>query len=157
MAHNIGLEKKDYKIMLARGRHYAESMVSCCCRLTEGIVDSQTSHFSEQAEIYAREAVEHARKTQNRRLLARVHVWHAHWFSLARGDLDGARELPRRRRRRCCAPLRRLCMGWDDLDDLKKRVMRAGSVDPLLRDWSQGLVNGAKSFTAGSAMSSRRS
>jgi len=139
VAHDIGLEKKDY-IMLARGR-IMQSMVAVA-QADEGIVDSQTAQFSEQAEIYAREAVEHARRTQNRRLLARAHVWHGLVLAGAH-DLDAARECAEKAE----ALLRSEASmhGWDDLDDLKKRVMRAGSVDPLLREWSQGMVNG-KSF-----------
>jgi tetratricopeptide (TPR) repeat protein len=139
VAHDIGLEKKDY-IMLARGR-IMQSMVAVA-QADEGIVDSQTAQFSEQAEIYAREAVEHARRTQNRRLLARAHVWHGLVLAGAH-DLDAARECAEKAE----ALLRSETSlhGWDDLHDLKKRVMRAGSVDPLLREWSQGVVNG-KSF-----------
>lgn len=138
-AHDIGLEKKDY-IMLARGR-IMQSMVAVA-QADEGIVDSQTSQFSEQAEVYAREAVEHARRTQNRRLLARAHVWHGLVLAGAH-DLDAARECAEKAETllRSEASLH----GWDDLQDLKRRVMRAGSVDPALREWSQGVING-KSF-----------
>ncbi len=139
LAHAIGLEKKDY-ILLARGR-IMQSMVAVA-QFEEGIVESQSSQTSEQAEEFAREAVEHARHTQNRRLLGGANVWNG-WILAGAQDLDGARE--------CAEKAETLLRsetslhGWDDLRDLKKRVMRAGSVHPQLREWSQGVV-GAKSF-----------
>ena len=34
---------------------------------------------------------------------------------------------------------------WDDLQELKARILRRGPVDTVLREWSQGLV-GEKTF-----------
>src|SRR5258708_1590197 len=143
LAHAIGSARKDY-ILLTRGR-IMQSMVALA-QLDQGTADTQTAQSSHHAEEYAREAVEDARHTQNRRLLARAHVWHGLVLSsegAGAHDLDGARE--------CAEKAEALLRsetnlhGWDDLRELKKRVLRAGSVDPLLREWSQGLVGG-KSF-----------
>jgi hypothetical protein len=115
-------------------------------QLDEGIIDSsdesETSQSAQQAEEYAREAVEYARHTQNRRLLARAYIWHGLVLAGIQ-DLDGARD--------CAEKADALVRtetdqhGWEDLRDLKRRVQRAGNVDPLLREWSQGLMGG-KSF-----------
>ena len=138
-AHAIGVEKKDY-ILQARGR--IMQTMAAAAELEEGIVDHEPDQAVQRAEEFAREAVEDARHTQNRRLLARAHVWHG-LILAATHDLDGARECAEK----ADALLRSETSlhGWDDLVELKKRVLRAGSVDPLLREWSQGLVGG-KSF-----------
>jgi tetratricopeptide (TPR) repeat protein len=143
LAHTVGADRKDH-IILARAR-ILQCMV-VVAQLDEGIIDSygesQTGHGAQQAEDYAREAVEFARHTQNRRLLARAYIWHGLVLAGAQ-DLDGARD--------CAEKAEALVRtetdlhGWDDLRDLKKRVQRAGNVDPLLREWSQGLMGG-KSF-----------
>ena len=138
-AYAIGTERKDY-ILQARGR--IMQCMAAVAKLDEGIVESHPGQSSQQAEEYAKQAVEDARHTQNRRLLARAHVWHGLILAGAH-DLDGARECAEKAETllRAEASLH----GWDDLRELKKRVLRAGSVDPLLREWSQGLVGG-KSF-----------
>jgi len=143
LAHAIGAEKKDH-IILARAR-ILQCMVTVA-QLDEGIIESygedQTGQGAQQAEDYAREAVEYARHTQNRRLLARAYIWHG-LVLVGAQDLDGARD--------CAEKADALVRtetdlhGWDDLRDLKRRVQRAGNVDPLLREWSQGLMGG-KSF-----------
>ncbi len=143
LAHAIGAEKKD-NIILARAR-ILQCMVTVA-QFDEGIIDSygenQGTQGVQQAEDYAREAVEYARHTQNRRLLARAYIWHGLVLAGTQ-DLDGARD--------CAEKADALVRtetdlhGWDDLRDLKRRVQRAGNVDPLLREWSQGLMGG-KSF-----------
>ncbi len=143
LAHAVGAEKKDH-IILARAR-ILQCMVAVA-QFDEGIIESsgdgQPGSGVRQAEEYAREAVEYARHTQNRRLLARAYIWHGLVLAGSQ-DLDGARE--------CAEKADALVRtetdlhGWDDLRDLKRRVQRAGNVDPLLREWSQGLMGG-KSF-----------
>jgi tetratricopeptide (TPR) repeat protein len=144
LAHAVGAEKKDH-IILARAR-ILQCMVAVA-QFDEGIIESYDDNAAgqgatQQAEDFAREAVEYARHTQNRRLLARAYVWHG--LVLAGGqDLDGARD--------CAEKAEALLRtetdlhGWEDLHDLKRRVQRAGNVDPMLREWSQGLMGG-KSF-----------
>jgi tetratricopeptide (TPR) repeat protein len=142
LAYAVGAERKDH-IILARAR-ILQCMVAVA-QLDEGIIDNESDSSqsaAQQAEDYAREAVEYARHTQNRRLLARAYIWHGLVLAGTQ-DLDGARD--------CAEKADALVRtetdqhGWEDLRDLKRRVQRAGNVDPMLREWSQGLMGG-KSF-----------
>lgn len=104
----------------------------------------QPGNHTRLAQDFAKEAIELARQTKNRRLLAYTYIWQGltygnRFFS----DLESARA--------CYDQAVRLSKGvhadgaWDDLQTLKTRVLRAGSVYPTLRAWSQGAV-GDKTF-----------
>src|SRR6266568_4781696 len=96
------------------------------------------------AEDFAQEAIELAKHTQNRRLLAHTYIWqgltHCNRFF---DDPDAARH--------CYDQVITLSKSdhadstWEDLQTLKAKVLRGGSVDPTLRAWSQGSV-GDKTF-----------
>lgn len=96
----------------------------------------------EAAETAAREAVEFAGRTENRRLLARALVW--------QGLAAAAEPADREAARRCCEQAmtllqpegpERQCV-WEDLETLKARVLHTQPVDAVLRRWSAGIVEG---------------
>lgn len=141
-AHTVGKEESD-SILMARAR-----LLQCTienARLEEEIESSAESwDHAQAARDYAREAVEAAKHTQNQRLLARAYVWRGltccnAWFQ----DMEEAKH--------CCDTATSFlrAVDFDDLSEelqlLKQRLMPQGSIDPLLRSWSQG-VTGDKSF-----------
>jgi tetratricopeptide (TPR) repeat protein len=141
-AHTVGKEESD-SILMARAR-----LLQCTienARLEEEIESSAESwDHAQAAREYAREAVEAAKHTQNQRLLARAYVWRGltccnAWFQ----DMEEAKH--------CCDTATSFlrAVDFDDLSEelqlLKQRLMPQGSIDPLLRSWSQG-VTGDKSF-----------
>jgi hypothetical protein len=89
----------------------------------------------------AREAVELARHTENRRLLARALIWHGLTVcNTSPGSVEPAREIAEQ----AAALLRHEVQDhiWDDLQALKEKVVGRGSVDAQLLAWSQGVVGG---------------
>jgi tetratricopeptide (TPR) repeat protein len=131
-----GNEKSDY-IVMARARTL--QCIAENAAIDEQVGDAALHH--EAAEMFAREAVTFAGHTQNRRLLARAHVWQGITFAAA-----PARDLERARR--SCEEAMALLQTepserqyvWDDLETLKARVLQSWPVDPLLRAWSAGVV-----------------
>jgi hypothetical protein len=96
----------------------------------------------EAAELFAREAVSLAGRTENRRLLARALVWQGLAFTREPADLESAQ--------RCCeqavallepeTPERQYM--WEELETLKTQVLHAQPVETMLRAWSAGIVEG---------------
>jgi len=136
-AFSQGEERRD-SILLARAR-----LLQCTienARLEEQIGEDP-AHHAQLAAGFARDAVEYARQTQNTRLLARAYVWQGLTFAAEPvADLEAAR--------RSCQQamalletggVERQC-GWDDLENLKARVLHSRPIDPLLRAWSNGAV-----------------
>ena len=109
-------------------------------RIEEQLGDPLQSR--EAAESLARDAVEFAARTENRRLLARALVWQGLTFTLEPLDLEAAR--------RCCEQAVSLLQPegierqyvWDDLEILKKRVLQSRPIDRTLRAWCAGIVEG---------------
>ncbi|HWF11321.1 MAG TPA: tetratricopeptide repeat protein [Bryobacteraceae bacterium] len=139
LAYKLGEEKHDY-ILMARAR-LLECMVENT-KLEEEIEDpAWVAHLALEA---AKEAVELARRTENRRLLARALIWHGLTIcSTSPASMDAAREL--------CDQAAGLLKNevqdhiWEDLQLLKARAVRDGNVDATLHAWSQGVV-GNRSF-----------
>ena len=141
-AFRLGEEKHD-SILMARAR-----LLLCMienARVEEGIGESTApgSH-ARMAQDYAHEAVELAKHTQNRRLLAHTYIWQGLTYcNRFFDDPDAAR--------RCYDQVVTLSKGdhgdsaWEDLQALKVKALRGGSVNPTLRAWSQGSV-GDKTF-----------
>ena len=141
-AFRLGEARHDH-ILMARSR------LLCCmienARVEEGIGEStEPGNHARLAQDFAQEAVELAKRTQNRRLLAYAHIWQGltcsnRFFN----DLESARLF--------YDQAVTLSKGvhaegaWEDLQTLKTRVLRTGSVNPTLRAWSQGSV-GDKTF-----------
>jgi tetratricopeptide (TPR) repeat protein len=139
-AFKLAEDKRD-DILMARAR-----MVRCIienARVEEGIGESTGNH-ARLAQDYAQEAVELAKHTQNRRLLAHTYIWQGLTYcNRFFDDPDSAR--------RCYDLAISLSKdghaenAWEDLQTLKTKVLRGGSVNPTLRAWSQGSV-GDKTF-----------
>jgi tetratricopeptide (TPR) repeat protein len=139
-AFALGEEKQDL-ILMSRAR-VLQCMVENA-KLEEGIQEDPRRH-AQAALDYIRDAIEYARGTQNRRLLARVHTWHgltlcndffrSHEAALeamnaARPYLDhGFHDT-----------------AWEDFQTLRASAVRAHTVDETLLAWSQGAV-GDKTF-----------
>jgi tetratricopeptide (TPR) repeat protein len=140
IAYTLAEDKGD-DILMARAR-----MVRCMienARVEEGIGESTGNH-ARLAQDYANEAVELAKHTENRRLLAHTYIWQGLTYcNRFFDDPDAAR--------RCYDQAINLSKdghaesAWEDLQTLKARVLRGGKVNPTLRAWSQGSV-GDKTF-----------
>ena len=141
-AFHLGEEKRD-QILMARSR-----LLLCMienARVEEGIGEStEPGTHGRLAQDYAQEAIELAKHTQNRRLLAHTYIWQGLTFcNRFFGDPDAAR--------RCYDQVVTLSKddhadsAWEDLQTLKAKALRGGSVNPALRAWSQGSV-GDKTF-----------
>ena len=77
--------------------------------------------------------------TQNRRLLARAHVWQGITYAAAPSrDLDRARQSCEAAMALLQPEMSGRQYVWDDLEILKARVLETRPVDPLLRAWSAG-------------------
>jgi hypothetical protein len=141
-AFALGKEKQDY-ILMTRAR-ILQSIVANA-KYDEQLEESAgISRHAQLAADYSRDAVEYAKHTQNRRLLARAYIWQGMTLSTDYfNNIETARH--------CCDAAANLLRPqspdyiWDDLHDLKSRILRRGPVDTLLREWSQGLV-GHKTF-----------
>jgi len=136
-AFHLGEEKSDY-ILMARAR-----LLDCMienARVEEEIGDGgEAGSHARLAHDCAQEAVELARHTQNRRVLADACIWQGLTccnrflddLESARGCYDEAIAL---------AKSSHTDGSWEDLETLKAKVLRGGRVNPLLRAWSQGSV-----------------
>ena len=138
----LGESKRDY-ILMSRAR-----LLRCIIentRVEEGIGEStEPGHHARLAQDFAHEAIELAKHTQNRRLIAHAYIWQGLTYcNRFFDDPDAAR--------RCYDQALVLSKSghadnaWEDLQTLKAKVLRSGSVNPTLRAWSQGSV-GDKTF-----------
>jgi tetratricopeptide (TPR) repeat protein len=141
-AFELGKEVND-SILMARARLLQ-------CEVENGKLEEEiegSTHSWEHAQAardYAREAVEAAKHTQNHRLLARAYIWRGLTACHpAIHDMDDAK--------RCCELAGSFLKAvdyddlWEELQLLKQKVMPKGSIDPLLRAWSQG-ITGEETF-----------
>lgn len=141
-AFRLGEERRDH-ILMARAR-----LLLCMienARVEEGIGEStEPGGHARLAQDCAQEAIELAKQTENRRLLANAYVWQGltrcnRFFD----DPEAARQ--------CYEQAVTLSKGvdadngWEDLQTLKVKALRGGRVNPTLRAWSQGSV-GDKTF-----------
>lgn len=141
-AFHLGDEKKD-SILKARAR-MLQSAVECA-KFEEQIEEGSNRVPSSQLACeFAREALESAKHTQNRRLIAKGHI--ALGLALCLGfpeDLEAAQQ--------CADGAAALLKPahqdyvWRELQDLKRKLRGAGNINSTLREWSQGIV-GNKSF-----------
>jgi tetratricopeptide (TPR) repeat protein len=141
-AFELGREVND-SILMARARLLQ-------CEVENGKLEEEiegSTHSWEHAQAardYAREAVEWAKHTQNQRLLARAYIWRGLTACHpAIRDTEDAK--------RCCELASSFLKAvdyddlWEELQMLKQKVMPKGSIDPLLRAWSQG-ITGEETF-----------
>jgi tetratricopeptide (TPR) repeat protein len=141
-AFNLGEEKSDY-ILMARAR-----LLLCIvenARVEEGIGES--SHpggHARLAQDFAQEAIELAKHTENRRLLAHIYIWQG--LTSCNRFFDNPES-----GRRCYDQAVALSKhdhadsAGEDLQTLKRKLLRGGSVNSTLRAWSEGAV-GEKTF-----------
>jgi len=141
-AFRLGEDKKDF-ILEARARTLQSTVENA--RFEEQIEgDSDLGHRAQAALDFAREAVEFARHTQNRRLQARAHL--ALGLVLANDFFDDAHGAGE-----ACDRAATLLKPegedyvWEDLRALRGKLMGASRIDAVLRQWSQGVV-GDKTF-----------
>ncbi len=134
-AFALGEEKQDL-ILMARAR-ILQTMVENA-KVEEGIDEDPRRH-AQAALDYSRDAIEFARRTQNRRLLGRAHTWHG--LTLANeffNSPDPAMEA-------LTTASSYLDHGfhdtaWEDLRVLRARLTKAHNVDTTLQAWSQGVI-----------------
>jgi tetratricopeptide (TPR) repeat protein len=141
-AYRLGEEKSDH-ILMARTR-----ILQCIIessKFDEGIEeDGDPAVHAQSAMEFAREGVELALETENRRLAARAYVWAGLvWANRYYDDTEAARD--------CCDRAIELLRPegqqyvWDDLRQLRSYILGNTRVDTVLREWSQGLI-GDRSF-----------
>jgi tetratricopeptide (TPR) repeat protein len=140
-AFELGRAKRD-NILMARAR-----LLQCVienAKLEEGIESADPAEHARVALEYARDAVEFARHTENKRLLARSHIWcGVTLLTDFLSDPAGARAAADRAGALIEAdpkdPL------WRELDQLRLRLIPGAGVNAALQAWSQG-VTGDKTF-----------
>lgn len=141
-AYELARDRNDH-IHMARARTL-QAMVENT-RVDEQLgEDADVAVCASKARQFAEEAIHWAELTQNRRLTAEAYVArgmvHGNDFFL---DWEGAK--------RCAEKAGSLLAAddrdhlWEDLMELKSRILRASSIDETLREWSEGLV-GDKTF-----------
>ena len=136
-AYALGCEKEDF-ILKARAR-----VLQCMVengKLEEGVEEGLDPRQHAQAALdYARDAVEFAKHTQNRRLIGRAYTWHG--LTLANeffDSLDPARELMHQAETFIESDFHDTA--WEDLEALKQRVLQSTRVHHALQAWSMGIV-----------------
>jgi tetratricopeptide (TPR) repeat protein len=142
LAYQLGEEKRDY-ILMGRAR-----VLQCMIendRVDEEIGENaDAGSHARRALEFAQEAVDLAKHTQNHRLLASAYLWqgltHCNAFfdnaDVARESYDLAMT---------CNRGNQPDDMWDDLQVLKSKVTRRGSIDSTLKAWCQG-TTGQKTF-----------
>jgi len=141
-AFRLGDQKKD-SILKCRARMLQSAVERA--KLDEQIEEGSSLVPSSQLACeFAREALESAKHTQNRRLKAKADI--ALGLALCQGfpeDLEVAQQ--------CVDGAAALLKPahqdyvWRELQDLKRKLRGAGNINSTLREWSQGIV-GNKSF-----------
>ncbi|MBV9610753.1 MAG: tetratricopeptide repeat protein [Acidobacteria bacterium] len=141
-AFELGKQKSDY-ILMGRAR-----ILQCIienARVDEEIGEgADPGYHARHAQSYIREAIEMAKHTQDRHLLAQGHIWegftHCNAFfedgDSARQSYDAAVMFLQRDHS---------SSDWQDLQTLRAKIYGTGNVDSTLRAWSQGFV-GDKTF-----------
>jgi tetratricopeptide (TPR) repeat protein len=140
-AFHLGSQKRDY-ILRARARILQSAI--CGAQFDEELEVVSCDHPAQAANDYARDAVEYAKHTQSRRLLAKAYI--SLGLALSNDFFDDPATA-----RQCCERAATFLNPdnqdyvWRDLQTLKKKLLRTGEMDSTLREWSQGIV-GQKTF-----------
>ncbi len=117
------------------------------CMVEEATVEEEIDGWADHAlasQDYAREAVELAGHTQDRRLLARVHTWYGLTLSNA---FSNERDLARQQMDMAAVYLEPSIRDniWEDFQVLKKRLLENDTLDTKLIRWAHGEI-GEKTF-----------
>jgi tetratricopeptide (TPR) repeat protein len=141
-AFRLAREKADF-ILMARARIVLAMVENT--KFEEQIEETDDpNRHAQLADEYARDAVEYARRTQNGRLLARAYICQG--MVLSNNFFDNA-EAARRSTDAAMALIG--AEGheyiWEELQELRARVVDKSHIETALQEWSQGLVRG-KSF-----------
>jgi tetratricopeptide (TPR) repeat protein len=140
-AYQLAEEKRDY-ILMGRAR-VLQCMIENA-KVEEEIGGGDPGHHARRALDLSQEAIELAKHTQHHLLLATAYLWQGLTQSNAFFDnADAARESYDLARAACGATQPDSI--WQDLQTLRARIVRKGTVDPALKAWSQGAI-GDKSF-----------
>ncbi len=136
-AFRLGEEKRDY-ILMARAR-----LLQCMsenARVEEEISETtEPGGHARLAQDCAKEAIELAKHTQNRRLLADAFIWQGLTYcNRFFDDIEAARTCYDQAMTYSKNP--QPDDSQEDIHTLKARILRSGSVNPTLRAWSQGSV-----------------
>jgi len=138
LARKIGKQEND-SILVARA-----CFLQCAvenAKLEEEIEGSTHSwEHAQAARDYAQDAIEAAKHTQNRRLLARAYIWRGLTSCNAFfNDIEEAKQCYDA----ATSFLKTMDYDdlWDDLQVLKQKSVPRGGVDTLLRAWSQGMTS----------------
>jgi len=129
------------------GREKGDSIVMSRARILEAMIENakfeeqidEPSHHAQQALEFAREAVDLAQKTQNRRLRARALValgmtYSNDFFNQMDNAQQAADEAASLLKPEGRDPL------WQSLQKLKAQLSHVGAVDAKLRAWTLGIV-----------------
>lgn len=141
-AFQLGEQKKD-TVLKARARILQSAVESA--RFEEQIEEGPGESRSSQAAVeFAREGLQLAKHTQNRRLIAKAYI--ALGLALC---LDYSEDMEEARQA-CDEATLLLKPGsvdyvWRELQQLRRKLRGSGNVSAALRDWSEGLV-GEKTF-----------
>jgi len=141
-AFRLGAEKKD-SVLKARARMLQSAVQGA---MFEGQIEEGGSRVpsSQLACEFAREALESAKHTQNRRLIAKAHITLGLALCLDFPDDLEAAQLCVDAASALLKPAHQDYV-WRELQDLKRKIRGAGNVNSTLREWSQGII-GDKSF-----------
>jgi tetratricopeptide (TPR) repeat protein len=138
-AFEIGQQKQD-NILMARAQ-----LLRCMienAQLEEGVEDvSDPSHHARMAQDCAQQAVELAKLTQDRRLLAQAYVWVG--MTSCNGffeNLEFAQQSYDEASKFMTGAY--TDSAWEDMQALKVKILRHSGVDRKLKAWSQGSLGG---------------
>ncbi len=141
-AYRLGAEKKD-SVLKARARMLQSAVQSA--KFEEQIDDASSRVPSSQLACeFAREALDAAKHTQNRRLIAKAYIALGLALCLDFPDEPDAIQQCIDNASALLKPAHQDYV-WRELQDLKRKLRGAGNINSTLREWSQGLV-GNKSF-----------
>jgi tetratricopeptide (TPR) repeat protein len=140
----LAAESKHDLILMASARNL-QCMVENA--MVEDEVESWTDH-AVASQDYARDAIELASNTQNRRLLAIVYIWYG--LTLSNGFFDAqdnARDNARAAMDKAAVYIEPAVRDyiWEDFQILKRRLSESTSLAPKLIQWAHGEI-GEKTF-----------
>ena len=139
-AYKAGEQKRD-RMQQARARILQTAVESA--KSEEGI-DGGAGHPAQAASDYAREAVEFAKATQSRRLMAKAYLGLASALSSDFFNDTDAAHVFCEKAAELLSPQSQDYV-WRDLQVIKRRLVRSGKIDSVLRQWSKG-ITGERSF-----------